>query len=322
MYTSYPLPVALGNSVVTTPTIADGAVTTDKLADVAVTAAKLGVDAVTSNKIANNAVMNSKIADNAVTRGKINDDAINEDKIDETAADAIKTLLAVLTPVNDNGTDLGSSGARVRTLFVGTSITNAGNLSIELTGATTRTLTIRNTTSSQQVDVDLDGDLTVRSGGTYGFTLTAAPDDTPSAFRAVYFPNASGRVILDSDVRASRIRVPLVSYASVDIASPATQTIGLFYFDPAEYAVPGKTTVLNLYADGGTSAGTLTVSLYNLTGSAEVASITLAGTLTGPDHDTDTVALPGGVVHYAVRASVGTDGEYGICAVYLDVSWS
>ncbi len=302
MYTSYPITAPLAADAVSTSNIQDGAVTNPKIAATAVDAAKL--------------------ASNAVTRAKIINDAINADKIDSAAADAIKTKLAHLTPVNDNGTDLGSGAARVRTLFVGTSIENAGHLNIDLTGAATRTLLLRNTTPGQVANLELDGELFISDGTDYSLAFAHDLSSPLTANRAAYFPDASGRVILDSDIRASRIRIPLVPYADVDIVSPATKTLGVFYFNPSEYAVPGKTTVLTFKGLGGTSAGDATLSLYNLTDGAEVASITLSGTLTSFDHDTDSVALPGGTKYYAVRANVGTSGEYFIGGAYLDITWS
>ena len=302
MYTSYPITAPLAVDAVGTNNIQDGAVTNPKIADTAVDAGKL--------------------ASNAVTREKIINEAINADKIDSAASNAIKTKIAHLTPVNDNGTDLGNGAARVRTAFIGTSIENAGNLNIDLTGATTRTLMLRNTTTGQVANFELDGQLFITDGTAYSLAFAHDPGSPLTASRAAYFPDASGRVILDSDIRASRIRIPLVPYASVDIASPATQTIGVFDFNPSEYAVPGKTTVLTFKGLGGTSAGTATLSLYNLTADAEVASITLTGTLTSFDHDTDTVTLPGSTTYYAVRANVGTDGEYFIGGAYLDITWT
>lgn len=321
MYTSYPLATVLSADSVTTSTIQDGAVTEPKLASNAVATAKIADAAVTDSKLAADSVITVKIANSNVTRAKIADEAINADKVAAADVDNIKTKLIALTPVNDNGTDLGASNKRVRVAFIGTSIDNAGNLGINLSGAATRTLTLQNPTSGQVANLEVDGELFFRGGTSYSIALANDAASPLTANRAAYFPDASGRVILDSDVRASRIRVPLVNYASVDIASPATQTIGLFIFNPSEYAVPGKTTVLSFKALGGLSAGSGTVSLYNLTTSTEDASITLTGTLTSLDSDTDTVALPGSTTSFAVRASVGTDGEYMICGAYLDITW-
>ena len=47
-------------------------------------------------------------------------------------------------PPNDNLTDLGDSTHRFRSLYLGTSILNAGNLEVDCSGATDRTLQIHN----------------------------------------------------------------------------------------------------------------------------------------------------------------------------------
>lgn len=64
-------------------------------------------------------------------------------------------------PPNDNLTDLGDASHRFRTLYLGTSITNAGDLALDLTGSTTRVLSVRNSTPTFVCNVAVDGDVFV-----------------------------------------------------------------------------------------------------------------------------------------------------------------
>ena len=91
------------------------------------------------------------------------------------------------TPSGDNTLDLGSASYRFRSLYLGTSLTNAGALSIDLTGAATRTLDVLNSTSSQVANVRVDGRFQFRNGTSFAFTL----DGTPTADRTITFPDAS-----------------------------------------------------------------------------------------------------------------------------------
>lgn len=66
--------------------------------------------------------------------------------------------------------------------------TRAGNGEVDLTGATTRTLTVRNTTASQVANVDVDGVPIWRAGhatGTYTFA------GVPTGARVITWPDAS-----------------------------------------------------------------------------------------------------------------------------------
>lgn len=94
---------------------------------------------------------------------------------------------ATFTPASDNATDLGSASYRFRSLYLGTSLTNAGALSIDLTGAATRTLDVLNSTSSQVANVRVDGRFQFRNGTSFAFTI----DGTPTADRTITFPDAS-----------------------------------------------------------------------------------------------------------------------------------
>lgn len=60
-------------------------------------------------------------------------------------------------PTDDNLTDLGDASHRFRTLYLGTSVANAGNLAIELSGGGTTSLTLSNPTAGQVCDFYLDG---------------------------------------------------------------------------------------------------------------------------------------------------------------------
>ena len=91
------------------------------------------------------------------------------------------------TPSGDNTLDLGSASYRFRSLYLGTSLTNAGALSIDLTGAATRTLDVLNSTSSQVANVRVDGRFQFRNGTAFAFTI----DGTPTADRTITFPDAS-----------------------------------------------------------------------------------------------------------------------------------
>lgn len=62
-------------------------------------------------------------------------------------------------PPNDNLTDLGDASHRFRTLYLGTSITNAADLLVDLTGAATRVLTVRNSTPLYTCNLAVDGDV-------------------------------------------------------------------------------------------------------------------------------------------------------------------
>jgi hypothetical protein len=110
-----------------------------------------------------------------------------------SSAGPIEVTAGGFTPANDNGTDLGDATHRFRTLFLGTSITNAGDLAIDLTGAAHRTLFVRNSTGGQTTDLDVDGALILRNGTAFAMTLSG----TPTAARVITFPDATGTVLLN-----------------------------------------------------------------------------------------------------------------------------
>lgn len=96
-------------------------------------------------------------------------------------------------PASNNAYDLGITGTRWRTAYLGTALdapkwTYAGAAEIDLTGATTRTLTVRNSTIAQVANVDVDGAYVWRGGHATGtFTLAG----TPTGARTITFPDAS-----------------------------------------------------------------------------------------------------------------------------------
>lgn len=123
----------------------------------------------------------------------------------------LPTTTPVFVPPNDNLTDSASAAFRFRSLYVGTSIRNAGNLAIDLSGAGT-TLAIGNS-GAGVCDVTIDGGLDVAGQitshdvisctGTYFMQDgTVFPgrlrSSTISAARTWDFPNASGIVVLDT----------------------------------------------------------------------------------------------------------------------------
>jgi hypothetical protein len=101
----------------------------------------------------------------------------------------------------------GASTAGYQTLptgqalsFDGTSFANAtwdeiaafaGDVTIDLTGAATRTLTIQNSTASQVTNLDVDGRLAWRNNTAFTMTLSG----TPTANRVLTFPDASDTVV-------------------------------------------------------------------------------------------------------------------------------
>jgi hypothetical protein len=116
--------------------------------------------------------------------------------------------------------------------------------------------------------------------------------------------------------------LPLAGYATtvatVDVA------IGGARFDPADYARPGRTTVLTLDAIGQVVSGvTGTLTLHNLTDAADVA--TLAWIETSATRKTTSVTLPSAAKIYELRLkkSGGATSDYAvILAANLRITWS
>jgi hypothetical protein len=99
---------------------------------------------------------------------------------------------ATLTPEADNATDLGDATHRFRSVYLGTSITTAGGLSIDLTGGATRTLDLLNSTSGQVANLRVDGVYQFRNGTAFTVSFVG----TPTADRTVTFPDASDTVVM------------------------------------------------------------------------------------------------------------------------------
>jgi hypothetical protein len=116
--------------------------------------------------------------------------------------------------------------------------------------------------------------------------------------------------------------LPLAGYATtvatVDVA------IGGARFDPADYARPGKTTVLTLDAIGQVVSGvTGTLTLRNLTDATDDA--TLSWTETSATRKTASVALPDAAKVYELRfkKSGGAVSDYAvILAANIRITWS
>lgn len=118
------------------------------------------------------------------------------------------------------------------------------------------------------------------------------------------------------------------SVASLALCAYATNegplsAVGLLRFDPALYAVPGRTLSLTLEVVGDVSAGGLTgtVALYDLTAAATAA--TLSWTETSATVKTASVTVPGAAHTYELRASLsGGAGYLTLGGAVLRLTWS
>lgn len=95
-------------------------------------------------------------------------------------------------PDAHNTRDLGLTGTRWRTAYLGTSFdaprwTYAGDAEVDLSGAATRTLTVRNSTVGQVANIDLDGTYYFRNGTAFTIRLSG----TPTANRVFTFPDVA-----------------------------------------------------------------------------------------------------------------------------------
>jgi len=111
---------------------------------------------------------------------------------------------------------------------------------------------------------------------------------------------------------------PLCGYATT--TGPLT-AVALVTFDPALYAIAGKTTVITLETTGSVSAGGLTgtVTLQNLTDATSAA--TLAVTATTPTTQTASVTLPAAATVFELRLSLSGIGYVALGAL-LRITWS
>ena len=112
--------------------------------------------------------------------------------------------------------------------------------------------------------------------------------------------------------------LPLTGYATS--TGPLT-AVAWVTFDPALYAITGKTTVITLETTGLVSAGGLTgtVTLRNLTASSLAATIPI--TATTPTTQTASVPLPTVATVYELRLSLTGTG-YVACGAILRITWS
>ena len=116
--------------------------------------------------------------------------------------------------------------------------------------------------------------------------------------------------------------IPLAPYATT--VSTVDVAIGGAYFDPADYAITGRTTVLTLDAIGQVVSGvTGTLTLRNLTDSTDAA--TLAWTETSATRKTASVTLPGAAKIYELRfkKSGGAVSDYAVISTAnIRITWS
>ncbi len=116
--------------------------------------------------------------------------------------------------------------------------------------------------------------------------------------------------------------IPLAPYS--DTVSTVDVVVGGTRFDPADYAVSGRTTVLTLDAIGQVVSGvTGTLTLRNLTDSTDDA--TLAWTETSATRKTASVTLPGAAKVYELRfkKAGGADSDYAVViAANIRITWS
>ncbi len=140
---------------------------------------------------------------------------------------------------------------------------------------------------------------------------------------SAFDPSSPGLPIVPSGGASSALQlIPLAGYATtvatVDVA------IGGAYFDPADYARPGKTTVLTLDAIGEVVSGvTGTLTLRNLTDSTDAA--TLAWTETSATRKTTSVTLPGAAKIYELRLKKagGAVSDYAVISTAnIRITWS
>ena len=140
---------------------------------------------------------------------------------------------------------------------------------------------------------------------------------------SAFDPSSPGLPIVPSGGAPSALQlIPLGPYAST--VSTVDVAIGGAYFDPADYAITGKTTVLTLDAIGQVVSGvTGTLTLRNLTDSTDDA--TLAWTETSATRKTTSVTLPGAAKIYELRLKKagGAVSDYAVISTAnIRITWS
>lgn len=101
-------------------------------------------------------------------------------------------------PTDDNLTDLGTTGARFRTLYLGTSIVNTASLTIDLRNSVDTTLTLSNSLAGV-ANLAIDGGLTV--AGALSFFGTTAR----TQLAAIADPTGGGTV--DTQARTAIVDI-------------------------------------------------------------------------------------------------------------------
>ena len=141
---------------------------------------------------------------------------------------------------------------------------------------------------------------------------------------SAFDPSSPGLPIVPSGGAPSALQlIPLGPYAST--VSTVDVAIGGAYFDPADYAITGKTTVLTLDAIGEVVSGvTGTLTLRNLTDSVDAAT-PLTWIETSATRKTASVTLPGAAKVYELRLkkSGGAVSDYAVISTAnLRITWS
>lgn len=149
----------------------------------------------------------------------------------------VSTGTGGFVPPDDNLTDLGDSTHRFKTLYLGTSIANAGDMTISLSGAASRTLTLENPTPGWTASLYTDGNVRADGGATFGTAITPLATNTVDVgitgnrFRTLYL----GKSII----------APLWQYttdAGIELNAGATTNLTIRNTDPGQ--------VCNVYFDG------------------------------------------------------------------------
>jgi len=111
----------------------------------------------------------------------------------------------------------------------GNSITYAGDQTIDLTGAATRTLTIQNSTASQQTNIDLDGNIAIHNNQT--FATTVQPVAGLTGNRTISLPDATGTVVLTDNIVTLTNKTLTLPILSID---QTTTTAGQMTYDSTQ----------------------------------------------------------------------------------------
>ena len=138
-------------------------------------------------------------------------------------------------------------------------------------------------------------------GGTSGGVADGSVTTAKIAAAAVTLPK------LGADVTAGKLGVlelDACAYAATD--SSVDVTVGGFRFDPADYAISGKTTVLSVTLWGRVASGSLTgtVTVYDVTTGTPSSVGTASITSTTGALSTISITLPGAAKAYQIAIKV------------------